>query len=98
MYLYLYTLGIEDPTNPLISPIFADDFSYFPPMYLTVSDNETFLDSEIIMYNKLTADNVEATLEIGHDLMHVWTVYCYSAPESEATIQRIGKFIKSKLD
>jgi monoterpene epsilon-lactone hydrolase len=86
--------GNQDVKNPLISPLFAN-FNDFPPIYIQVGDNETLLDDSTRLARKLYDANIDVTLDIYPEMMHVWQFFGGLMPEANKAIEQIGNFVKS---
>jgi acetyl esterase/lipase len=83
-----------DPTNPLISPLFAD-VKGFPPTLIQVGENEILFDDSIRMAQKMNKAGVKVTLETYDKMMHVWQIFGGIVPEANKAIDRIGEFVRS---
>lgn len=83
-----------DPTNPLISPLFAD-MTGFPPTLIQVGTNEVLMDDSSRLAQKMSKAGVTVQLEIYNDMMHVWQYLGGIVPEANKAIDEIGEFIKS---
>jgi len=83
-----------DPTNPLISPHFAD-VKGFPPTLIQVGSNEVLFDDSIRMAQKLNKAGVKVTLETYDGMMHVWQFFGGIMPEANKAIDKIGEFVKN---
>ncbi len=86
--------GDEDPTNPLISPHFAD-VKGFPPTLIQVGGHEVLFDDSIRMAKKMNKAGVKVQLEIYENMMHVWQFFGGIVPEANKAIDEIGEFVKS---
>lgn len=87
-----YYLAGHDPTDPLVSSVYAD-LTGFPPMLVLVGPDETHLDDSAALVERAAAAGVDATLEIVPGAFHTWLGYAGVVPEAGASITRIGKFI-----
>lgn len=83
-----------DPTNPLISPLFAD-VKGFPPTLIQVGGNEILYDDSIRMAQKLSKSGVKVSLETYDNMMHVWQFFGGIVPEANKAIDHIGDFVKA---
>ncbi len=83
-----------DPTDPLLSPHFAD-VKGFPPTLIQVGGNEVLFDDSIRMANKLKEAGVKVQLNIYDNMMHVWQFFGGIVPEANKAIDEIGEFVKS---
>ena len=90
-------IGQNDPRLPLISPVFAD-FSNLPPLLIQVGEHEILRsDSERLAENAHNA-SVDVTLEIWDGMWHLWHALAGYIPESQRAINRIGAFIRARLN
>lgn len=87
----------HDPTNPLISPLFAD-FKGFPPTLIQVGTSEVLLDDSIRVANKMKLANVTVELDVWNNMMHVWHYLGGIIPEANQAIEKIGNFIKNNVN
>jgi monoterpene epsilon-lactone hydrolase len=83
-----------DPTNPLISPHFAD-VKGFPPTLIQVGENEILFDDSIRMAQKMNKAGVRVKLETYDNMMHVWQFFGGIVPEANQAIDSIGDFVRS---
>lgn len=84
----------EDPTNPLISPHFAD-VKGFPPTLIQVGGKEVLFDDSTRMAQKMNKAGVNVRLEVYENMMHVWQYFGGIVPEANKAIDEIGEFVKS---
>jgi acetyl esterase/lipase len=89
-------LGFHDPTNPSISPLFAD-LAGLPTTLIQVGNDEILLDDSTRLEKKMTAAGVDAHLEIWKDMWHVFQVFAPFAPESQLAIEKIGHFLRQQI-
>ncbi len=82
-----------DPHDPRISPLFGR-FTGAPPVLILVSDSEILLDDSRRMADRLHEHGVAVTLELGHDLPHVWPILQSWLAEADRAIARIARFIR----
>lgn len=87
--------GTENPSNPLISPAYAD-YRGFPPLLIQVGSEEILLDDAQMAAEKARAAGVDVSLKIWPGMWHVWHILGEFVPESKAAIEEIGRFIESK--
>jgi len=85
----------QDPTNPLISPVFAD-LKGLPPILCQVSTCEMVYDHSTRLAEKAKEAGVKIILQEWDEMPHVWQNYgLYDLPEAKEAIDKIGEFIKS---
>ena len=90
-------IGDNDPTNPLISPLFAD-LNSLCPLLIHVGTNEIILDDSIRFAEKAKKAGNEVTLEVFDDMIHVFQAFAAWAPEGQEAINKIGEYIQAKLN
>jgi epsilon-lactone hydrolase len=60
-----------DPTNPFVSPLYAD-LTGLPPLLVMVGTAEILLEDSIRLAAKAEAAGVDVDLVIGEEMFHVW--------------------------
>jgi acetyl esterase/lipase len=88
-------LGGADPKTPLASPLFAD-LRGLPPMLVHVGTAETLLDDSIRFVERARAADVNATLDVWDDMIHVWHAFAFLLPEARQANERIGAFLTQR--
>lgn len=63
-----------DPTNPEISPIFAD-VTGMPPSLIFVGSDELLYDDAQVLERKLIHAGVQSKLIVGENMWHAYTIY-----------------------
>ncbi len=86
--------GDANPTDPLISPLFAD-LKGFPPTLIQVGTNEILLDDSTRLAQKMHKAGVDVTLDVYENMMHVWQFFGGLMPEANSAIETIGNFVKN---
>jgi monoterpene epsilon-lactone hydrolase len=87
-------LAGADPTDPLISPLFAD-LKGLPPLLIQASTSEMLYDHSTRFIEKAKNAGVDATLQEWKDTIHVFQGFgLYDLPEAKEAINKIGKFIQ----
>jgi acetyl esterase/lipase len=84
-----------DTKNPLASPNFAD-WQGMPSLLIHVGRDEVLLDDSIKLHEKAKAADVDSTLEIWDDMIHVWHAFHPMLPEGKQGIERVGAFLREK--
>jgi epsilon-lactone hydrolase len=85
-----------DPTDPRISPLFAD-FPGAPPVLLQVAKTEILRDDSTRMADRLRAQGVQVTLQMGGNLPHVWQYFHGWLPESRKALGGVVAFLRPLL-
>ncbi len=88
-------LAGSDPSNPLISPLFAD-LKGLPPILIQVSTSEMLYDHSTRFIEKAKKSGVDANLQEWKDSIHVFQGFgLYDLPEAKEAITKIGDFIQN---
>jgi acetyl esterase/lipase len=85
-----------DVRNPLAAPLYAD-LQGLPPMLIQVGSAETLLDDSLRIAERARQANVDVTLHVWEDMIHVWQLFAFMAPQAEAAIDEIGAFIREHV-
>jgi epsilon-lactone hydrolase len=83
-------------TDPLANPLHADARG-LPPIYLTAGTHETLQDNAERFADIAKNADVEVTLELCEGMQHVYPFMAGRAPEADATIAKIGGWLRPKL-
>jgi epsilon-lactone hydrolase len=92
----LYLNGV-DAQVPLASPLFAD-LAGLPPLLVQVGTAELGLPDARLFTERARAAGVDATLEVWPDMVHVWHAFAARVPEAADAIERVGSYIRDRLD
>lgn len=90
-----YTAG-ADPSDPGISPLFAD-FSGCSPVFIQFSATEILRDDCLRMAEHLKAQGVSVTLDQWPDAPHVWHLFDGWLEESRVALETTAGFITQVL-
>ena len=88
-------LGSNDPTNPLISPLFGE-LHHLPPTLIHVGSDEILLDDSVRLKQKLIAAGVDVRLEVWDGMWHVFQIFAPYVPEAQQAIYQLGDFIAGR--
>jgi acetyl esterase/lipase len=86
-------LAGKDPRTPLASPLYAD-LSGLPPMLIQIGTAETLLDDATRLAERARKAGVNATLDIGEGMIHVWSSFASVLDEGQQAVDRIGEFVR----
>jgi acetyl esterase/lipase len=86
-------LAGKDPQTPLASPLYAD-LARLPPMLIQVGTAETLLDDANRLAERARNAGVDVTLDVGEDMIHVWSSFASMLDEGQQAIDRIGEFVR----
>lgn len=89
-------LGGADPRSPLASPLYAD-LAGLPPLLIQAGSVEVLRDDAVRLARRARAAGVEVTLEVIEGAVHIWQAVAPDAPETGASEQRAGAFLRRKL-
>jgi len=85
-----------DPTTALASPLHAD-LAGLPPLLVVVGTEEILHDEAAALATKAAAAGVVTEFEVFADCFHLWMQLAALAPESEAGVERVATFLRSRL-
>lgn len=85
--------GEQDPSAPLISPLFAD-LTGLPPQLIQVGDAEVLLDDALRIADKARKDGCKVTHHVFDEAFHVFQAMP-QLPEAEEAMAEVGAFFKS---
>lgn len=86
----------DKPTNPLVSPLYAD-LHGLPPIMIQVGSHELLLDDIIRFHKKAEDSEVEVTFELWKDMFHCFQIFSSNIPEGQTAIENAGTYIKKML-
>ena len=84
-----------DPRDPRASPLHAD-YAGLPPLLIQVGTREVLLDDSTRVADRARAAGVDVSLEVEEGLIHVWPLFGPDVPESRASVERIGEFVRER--
>ncbi|MGI3781067.1 MAG: alpha/beta hydrolase [Janthinobacterium lividum] len=90
-------LSDTDPSDPRVSPIFAD-LSGLPPLLIQAGSHEVLLDDATRLAVKAAGDDVAVTLDITPEVPHVFQAFAGILDEGNAALDRAAAFIGHHLD
>lgn len=91
-----YYAGDYDPRHPWISPLYGE-LAGLPPLFISVGTNETLLDDSTRFAAKAEAAQVDVTLLVGKDMIHVYPLLAPLFPEATQALDAICAFIREQL-
>ncbi len=89
-------IGDADPKSPYASPLYAD-LRGLPPMLILVGTSEVLLDDSTRFAERARSAGVEAEIEVWEEMIHIWPFFA-DLPEAAKAVERMGAFIRTKLD
>ena len=88
--------GIHDPSDPLISPIFAD-LHGLPPLLIYAGEYEILRAESIRFSEKAHNAGVDVTHKIWKGMIHAFPLFAGFIPEGKIAIAEISKFFRGYL-
>jgi acetyl esterase/lipase len=85
-----------NPSDPFISPVFAD-LRGLPPMLIQVGSHEILLSDAVRFAEAAANADVEVTLEVVPGVPHVFQAYAAVLDEGDAALDRAATFLKAHL-
>jgi monoterpene epsilon-lactone hydrolase len=85
-------LGGADPRSPRASPLFAS-LAGLPPLLVQVGSDEVLFSDAERLVQAARAAGVDATLDVGEGLFHVYQAVA-DAPEAVLATDRLGAFVR----
>jgi epsilon-lactone hydrolase len=82
------------PSNPYISPIFAD-LRGLPSMLVQVGSHEILLSDAVRLAGRAARDDVEVTLEVVSGVPHVFQAYAAVLDEGCSALNRASRFLNA---
>lgn len=89
-------VGDADPTNPLISPVFAD-LSDLPPMLVHVGSHEILLDDSVRLKENADKTNTKMTFAVWDKMFHVWHTSWRFVPEGKKALLEVVDYINQRI-
>ena len=85
-------MGLLNPRNPLMSPLFGD-LGGLPPTLVQASDCEMLLDDALRYANKARAQGSPVSLQVWPGMVHVWPMFQHVLPEARQAIDDVAEFV-----
>ena len=89
-------LAGADARAPLAAPIYAD-LKGLPPLLVQVGTAEVLLDDSLRLAERARAAGVDVSLDVAHDMMHVWHLFEPLLDEAGEAIARAGAFLRGRM-
>jgi epsilon-lactone hydrolase len=81
-----------DPKDALVSPVYGDYSSGFPPVLLQVGTRELLLSDSVRLHRALRAAGQSSRLEVYEGMPHVFQPFLADAPEGQAAWAEMAAF------
>ncbi|NNE56105.1 MAG: alpha/beta hydrolase, partial [Flavobacteriales bacterium] len=88
-------LYCEDKEDPLVSPLLAEDLSFFPPTLLQAARNELLFPDSKDFAEKLDEAGVDVYFETENNLFHSWQIFPEHIDSARTSIESMGLFAQS---
>jgi acetyl esterase/lipase len=89
-----YYIGDNDPTNPILSPLFGDYHS-LPPLYICVGSHEIHLNDCENVARRARDHGVNVTIKKWDKMIHAFPLLSPLFPEAKMALHEICDFVKS---
>lgn len=86
--------GKTDPLDKLANPL-ENDFTGFPPLYITCGSAETLQSDSEALFAKAKAQGVNVTLSVVPGMQHVFPALSGRAPEADQELARIAAWYRA---
>jgi len=87
-------LGGADPRTPLAAPLYAD-LAGLPPLLVQVGTAEMLLDDATRLAERARAADVDVTLSVYEDMIHVWQLFPL-LDDTKRAVAEIGTYVREK--
>lgn len=91
-----YYAGENDPTNPLISPLYGD-LQGLPPILLQAGTDDELFDDSVQFAEKALKAGVDVTFRTGEGMIHCYPFLPAFIPEAKEAMEEIFLFIKMHI-
>ena len=88
--------GMADPTDPRLSPLFAEWIAP-PPVYLSVSETELLRDDTLRVADRLRTAGADVSVDMVADAPHVLPLFYGVLKEADAMLDRAARFARQLL-
>jgi monoterpene epsilon-lactone hydrolase len=84
-------IGDRLPTDPRVSPLYAD-LKGFPPLLMQVGSSEISLDDTLRLADKARQSGVDVTAEVVPGMVHQWQLFPFWLDDARRSNQRVAEF------
>lgn len=84
-------LGDRSPTDPRVSPLYAD-MKGFPPLLMQVGSREILLDDTLRLADRARQAGVDVTTEVLPGMVHQWHLFPFWLDDARKSNQRAAEF------
>jgi acetyl esterase/lipase len=89
-------VGEANPSDPHISPVFAD-LHGLPPLLIQVGSHEILLSDALRLASRAAIDDVPVTLDVTPGVPHVFQSFAAVVDEAGAALDRAAAFVTAQL-
>jgi acetyl esterase/lipase len=89
-------MAAGDPTDGLLSPIFAD-LTGLPPLLVQAGSHEILLDDAVRLAARAAAADVAVTLQVTPQVPHVFQAFASVLDEGDAALSHAAIFLREQL-
>ncbi|MDE1991089.1 MAG: alpha/beta hydrolase [Rhizobiaceae bacterium] len=84
-------LGGKSPTDPEVSPLYAD-MTGFPPLLMQVGSREMLMDDTLRLADKARQAGVDVTTEVWPGMIHEWQLFPFWLEDARRSNQKVADF------
>ncbi|CAN7593060.1 alpha/beta hydrolase [Rhizobium sp. LjRoot258] len=84
-------LGTRSPTDPMMSPLYAD-LTGFPPLLMQVGAGEALLDDTLRLADKARRAGVDVQTEIWAGMVHQWQLFPFWLDDARQSNQHVAEY------
>jgi len=92
---YLGPHWLTKHRDPRVSPAFAANLDSFPPVYLTIGDQDALLPQSLDMCKRLSEAGARTRLSVVPGLNHSFAYIPHKLPEAAAELERIFEWLSA---
>ena len=89
--------GAQDPSNPLISPLFGE-LQGLPPLFINSGESDELFDDGKNFALRAREAGVEVTFRAGRDMVHCYPLLAPMFPEATQAMEEMADFIRHHLN
>lgn len=84
-------IGDRSPSDPRVSPLYAD-LAGFPPLLMQVGSGEALLDDTLRFADKARQSGVDMTTEVWPGMVHQWQLFPFWLDDARRSNQRVAEY------
>ena len=92
-----YVPDKSQTSNPYVAPLYADDLSGLPPLYLSAAELDPLKDDTVAMVARLEAAGIDVTYSLWQGVTHACIMFSRMLPDADRELEEVGAFLKQKL-